>query len=296
MDRRRLQCFIALAEELHFARAALRCHISQPGLSQQLQQLERQLQVQLVYRTKRQVALTRAGEVFLDEARKIVRAMDDALVLARRTESGKIGRLTIAATAPALFIVLPEILERFRVDHPGIEVVVREMTTDAQEEALRRGDIHAGLVHPPLDDVSLACTEIARIPFDIVLSEFNPLSRRETLTLRDLAGETFVLFPRRIGPRLYDRIIALCLEAGFSPEAIVEASPAQSIIAMAASNIGVGFIASRLQHYDRPLAVYRRLAGPAPDLALGVAHAGDLGAPALRKFIEAAIDVGRTAR
>jgi DNA-binding transcriptional LysR family regulator len=296
MDRRRLQCFIALAEELHFARAALRCHISQPGLSQQLQQLERQLQVQLVYRTKRQVALTRAGEVFLDEARKIVRTMDDALVLARRTESGKIGRLTIAATAPALFIVLPEILERFRLDHPGIEVVVREMTTDAQEEALRRGDIHAGLVHPPLDDVSLACTEIARIPFDIVLSEFNPLSRRETLTLRDLAGETFVLFPRRIGPRLYDRIIALCLEAGFSPEAIVEASPAQSIIAMAASNIGVGFIASRLQHYDRPLAVYRRLAGPAPDLALGVAHAGDLGAPALRKFIEAAIDVGRTAR
>lgn len=294
MDRRLLQCFVALAEELHFQRAAQRCHISQPGLSQQLRRLEKQLQAQLVHRTKRHVALTRTGEVFVEEARKILRSMDDAALLARRTESGMIGRLTIGTTAPALFIILPEILRRFAEAFPGVEPVVREMTTDVQEEALRRGDIQVGLVHPPLDDASLACIGVARMPFDIVLSERNPLSRKDPLTLADLAKETFIIFPRRIGPRLHDQIIAMCQEAGFSPETIVEAAPAQSIIAMAACNIGVGFIASRVQHYNRPLAVYRPLSGPAPQLTLGVAHAAEIPSPALQAFIEIALDVGRT--
>jgi DNA-binding transcriptional LysR family regulator len=293
MDRRRLECFIALAEELHFQRAAQRCHISQPGLSQQLYKLEKYLQVQLVYRTKRHVALTSAGDVFLTEARKIVRSMDDALELARHTESGRIGRLTIGATAPALFVLLPEVMQRFASVLPDVQVVVQEMTTAAQEEALRRGDIHAGLVHPPLDDESLSCVEVARIPFDVVLSERNPLSERETLKLADLARETFVLFPRRIGPKLYDRVFALCQEAGFSPATVVEASPAQSIIAMAACNIGVGFIASHLQHFERPLAVYRKLTGLAPDLPLAVAHTGNLESPALRHFMDMTVTVGR---
>ncbi|MFC7400456.1 LysR family transcriptional regulator [Chelatococcus sp. GCM10030263] len=292
MDRRRLTCFVALAEELHFHRAAARSHISQPGLSQQLRELEDQLQVQLVYRTKRRVSLTRAGEVFLAEARKILRTMDEAVHLARQMDSGAIGQLVVGATAPALFIVLPEIVKRFSEILPRVEIVAHDMTTAEQEAALRRGDIHVGILHPPLDDPSLACREIANTPFDIVLSERNPLARLPHLTMGDLKDERFVIFPRQIGPRLYDHIIALCHDAGFSPKEIVEASPAQSIVAMAACNIGIGFVASRLQHYARPLATYRRLEGPAPQLTLGAAYVRDNPSPALQKFLDVATEVG----
>ena len=217
MDRRRLASFLTLAEELHFNRAAARCHISQSALSQQLVKLETDLQVRLVNRTKRHVSLTRAGAIYALEARKILRSMDEAALLARRADAGSIGRLLVGATPPALFMVLPEIVTAFAGIAPNVELVVRSLTTAEQEEALRRGDIDVGIVHPPLDDHALVCRTIASLPFDVVLSQRNPLSRQPTLRLRDLARERFILFPRQIGPQLYDQVIRLCLEEGFSP-------------------------------------------------------------------------------
>jgi DNA-binding transcriptional LysR family regulator len=104
------------------------------------------------------------------------------------------------------------------------------------------------------------------------------------------------MFPRRIGPRLYDSILGLCADAGFSPEVILEAFPAQSIVALAACDFGVGFIASEVQHFARPLAVYRRLSGPAPILTLGVAHRSDNPSPLIPAFVQAAIAGGQTVR
>lgn len=292
MDRRALECFITLAEELHFHRAAQRCHISQPGLSQQLRRLEEQLQVQLVLRNNRQVSLTRAGTVFLAEARKIVRAMDGAVEIARETEQGVVGHLRIGATASALFILLPEIVARFNQVLPDVHVYVDHLTTAEQETALRNNDIHVGVCHPPLTDGSLACELLAELQFDVVLSERNPLAARAWLSMKDLVDQTFILFPRDVGPRLYDQIIALCHDDGFSPRQIVEAVPAQSIVAMAACNIGIGFVASKVQHYDRPPAVFRPLRGPAPRLTLGGAHAGGRVSPMVRQFLDIAVEVG----
>jgi len=119
VDRVALECFVALAEELHFHRAADRCHISQPAMSQQIRRLEQELDVRLAHRTKRVVSLTRAGEVFLAEARKTIRQMDQSAELARRTDRGQIGQLTVGVTAPALFVVLPEVVAQFRRALPG---------------------------------------------------------------------------------------------------------------------------------------------------------------------------------
>jgi DNA-binding transcriptional LysR family regulator len=296
MDRRRLQCFVALAEELHFNRAAIRCGISQPGLSQQLQQLEGQLQVQLLYRNKRRVSLTKAGETFYLEARQLLRSMDRAVQLARETQSGNIGRLVIGATAPALFILMPEIAQRIGAALRGVTLDIREMTTAQQEEALRRREIHAGIVHPPLDDATLSCRTLTTIPFDVVMSSRNPLSAQNEVSLRDLARQRLIIFPRQIGPRLYDHVLSMCTQEGLSPEDIVEATPAQSIIAMAASGIGVGFIASKLQQYDRPFAAYRKLSGRAPVLPLGVAHVVDNVSPALARLIDITVEVGAAVR
>lgn len=272
MDRRRLTSFVAVAEELHFNRAAVRCHISQSALSQQLAQLEDGLGVQLLSRTKRHVSLTRAGEVFLQEARKILRSMDSASVMAQQAEAGMIGRLRIGTTTPALFIALPELVRAFRLKAPLVSVSVHPMTTAEQEIALHRGDIDVGIVHTPIEDKTLACHEMMTMPFDVVLSSENPLAEVSRLRLKDLAGEPFILFPRQIGPQLYDSVIGLCLQEGFSPRTIVEATPAQAIVGLAACNVGVGFVASQLQHFQRPLVVYRRLEGPAPFFTMGIAH------------------------
>lgn len=293
MDRRSLECFIALAEELHFHRAAERCHISQPGLSQQLRRLEDQLQVQLLSRSKRHVALTRAGAAFLDEARKILRSMSRAVDLARQTDHGVIGQLRVGATASAMFIMMPELIKRFTELLPQVRVQVFHMTTAEQEVALRDGEIHVGIGHPPLTDTQLTCDLLAELPFDVVVSSSNPLSRKARLSLKDLAEETFILFPRDVGPRLYDHIISLCHQQGFSPRRIIEVAPAQSIVAMAACNAGVGFVASKVQHYDRRHAVFRRLSGIAPQLTLGAAYQDTAPLPPMvRSFLDAAVEVG----
>lgn len=293
MDKRRLLSFIALAEELHFERAAARSHITQPAISQQLMQLEEMIGVRLLYRNKRRVSLTRAGEVFLGEARKIVAEMDAAARLARQIDQGEIGQLTVGVTAPALYIAFPEIITRFRQALPNVHIVTRHMTTAEQEEALRAGEIQIGIVHPPLVDDDLTSEEIASLVFDVVLSESNPLASQSTLSLADLAHERFIIFPRLIGPRLYDTILTLCAEAGFSPEVVIEAFPAQSIVALAACNFGVGFIASDVQHFKRPLVTYRKLTGPAPRLTLGVAYRRDEASPLVKAFISAAHQAGK---
>lgn len=288
MDKRALECFVALAEELHFRRASQRCHISQPGLSQQIRRLEDQLQVQLVHRSKRHVSLTRAGAVFLAEARKVLFTMGRAVDLTRETDRGVVGHLRVGATASALFILLPDIAARFRAALPHAQLTVAHLTTAEQEAALKDGDIQVGICHPPLSDPALACITLAELPFDVVMSSDNPLSRKRILTLKDLAEETFILFPRDVGPRLYDQIISLCHQQGFSPRQIIDASPAQSIVAMAACNLGVGFIASKVQHYDRPLAVFRKLSGPGPFLTLGAASLGEPQPPMVGQFLDLA--------
>ncbi len=294
MDPRRLTCFVALAEELHFRRAAERCHMTQPALSQQLRHLEEELEAQLVYRNKRRVSLTPAGEVFAEAARKILQQTRQAAQLVRRTARGEIGQLFVGCTAPAMFIVLPEIVRLFSEELPDVGLMVQEMTTAEQEEALRQGHIQLGIVHPPLDDSSISCLPIAEVAFKLVISNLNPLSRKRKLMLRDLASEHFIMFPRKIGPQLYDQIVALCQSAGFSPRMIHEASPAQSIIALAASNFGVGWIASRYQQFPRPGIVYREIIGPAPVLTLGVAHNQGETAPAIQRFLAIARRVGQT--
>ena len=296
MDRFRLECFVAVAEELHFRRAAERCHISQPAISQQIRTLERELDVQLAHRTKRTVTLTTAGAVFLREARRTLRQMDHAVSLARRTERGEIGQITVGATAPALFVLFPEVATRFRAALPQVGMVVQELTTAEQEYALNRGDIDVGLVHPPLDDPGLAAEEVASPDFHLALPATHRLAVHDTVALEELAGESVVLFPRQIAPRLHDTILALCRDAGFSLRIAVEAHPAQSIIAMVAAGVGLGFIAGELQRLDRPGVTYRPLRGPAPRLSLGVAYHPDEVSPAVQVFLDAARVAGGAVR
>lgn len=296
MDLRLVRSFIAIAEELHFRRASERLHMTQPGISQHLRQLEEELGVSLVRRDRRNVSLTRAGEAFLEEARKLLLHVEAAVQLTRRTDRGEVGRLVLGATQPALFIAVPELLRAYKDAAPEMGVVLREMTTAEQEAALRAGEIDAGVLHPPLDDATLACRLICTLPFDVVLSDRHHLAVRPTVSLRDLEGEPLILFPRRIAPQLYDAVITLCHRARFRPDIAIETSPAQAIISYAAAEYGIGFVASETQHTPRPGVVYRRLTGTAPEMTIGIgAHPAE-SSSAVRTFLDIAVAVGATLR
>jgi DNA-binding transcriptional LysR family regulator len=234
--------------------------------------------------------------VFVTEARKMLRHMDDAAALALRTDRGEVGQLRLGVTAPALFVVYPEIATLFRERLAGVGLVVRDMTTAEQEHALRRGDLDVGLVHPPLDDPGLAVEEIGRAPFHIALPVGHPLTRHTSLELGDLEREQVVIFPREIAPQLYDTVLQLCLEAGFSLRIAMEAHPAQSIIALVAAGVGIGFIASETQRIDRAGVTYRPIRGPGPELRIGVAYHADEAAPSVAAFLAVAREAGRTMR
>lgn len=291
MDRRNLECFVAIAEEGHFHRAAARCNISQPGISQQLRKLEEILGVVLLNRSNRQVSLTPAGAVFLKEARRILQDMENAALITRRVDQGLQGTLVIGSTASGLFILLPEIIERFTSKQREIRVEVRHMTTHDQEIALERQEIHAGVCHPPISNQSLQSEMLVMLPFSLVMPSNHPLAGRKSVQLRDLRDETAILFPRQVGPILYDSMISLFRQEGFLPQRIIEASPVQSIIAMAACGAGLGFVASRVQQMQRRGAVFRDIIGPRPHITLGIAFPASGPSNLARAFADCAKEV-----
>ncbi|MCI5863848.1 MAG: LysR family transcriptional regulator [Cloacibacillus porcorum] len=295
MNTRQMECFIALAEELNFRRAAERSMLTQPALSQQLRQIEAELQATLLFRTNRQVRLTPAGELFLVRAREIVERMRETGNLVRQIEKGISGSITIGATIPAIYILLADIISEMKKTLPNIKVIVHKMDTAAQEEELRKNHIDIGLGHPPFEDETLGSSNIAKIPFEVVMSRENPLAGKEGLTMKDLKDETFILFPRRMGPLQYDNIISLCLQAGFSPKNIIEVSPAQAIIAFAGSSLGIGFIASKQQQFQHPHVVYRPLEGPKPCFTLGTVYRKENVSPVVMTFKKISEEVGKRA-
>lgn len=293
MDQFSLECFVVLAEQLHFRRAAALCHITQPAMSQQLRRLEERVGATLVLRSTREVRLTAAGVVFLREARRTLAQMDRGSELARRTHSGEIGQLTVGTTAPCLYVALPEVVRALRRRSPGLGLVVQELTTAEQERAMRWGTIDVGLVHPPVEDPDLRCVQIAAPPFWAALPEGHALAAQGSISLADLADEDFVLFPREIAPQLYDTVITSCRAEGFSPRIAAHAHPAQSIIAMVAGGFGVGLIAAAVQRLARSGVVYRELTGPVPRLGIAVMTGPGQPDAAAEAFVRAAVDVGR---
>ncbi len=285
MELRHLRYFIAVAEELHFSRAAAREHLSQPAISQQIRHLEADLGVQLLHRTKRSVQLTEAGQVFLVEARRTLQQAEQAVQRTQQASRGEWGRLNVGFTGSALYSVLPRIVQTFRERFPGVELSLSELCTPQQVEALLDGQLQLGFLHPPIEAAALCLEPVLREEIVVVLPEAHPLGARAQLCLQDLADQPFILFPRSIGPNLYDRIIKLCQQAGFHPNVVQEALQ-QTAISLASAGVGVALVATSLQKVGRPGVIYRQLKGPAPDLPLAVAFRRETVSPVIQAFLK----------
>ena len=217
VELRHLRYFIAVAEELHFSRAAERMHMAQPPLSAAIRQLERDLGVELFVRTTREVRLTDAGRAFLAGARRTLADADRAAEDARRAAAGELGRLRIAFSWSTRFETLPALGRAFRASHPDVELLAQEMWNARMPPAFGNGSIDIALSLCPEIAAELELAPIRAERVVVLLPAAHPLAGEEAISLSALADEEFVVFPRDIAPRLHDAFMAIYRRAGFEP-------------------------------------------------------------------------------
>ena len=285
IELRHLRYFVTLAETLHFRRAAERLSIAQPALSQQIQQLEREIGVRLFERTQRRVALSEPGVVFLERARLILAEASEAVRLARLAGRGEVGHLGVGAVTSALYGIFPEVVRVFRERHREVHLTLHELPGNEQTRALRAGRLQVSFLRPPVEETDIEVRTITREPWVVAIPTAHRLARRQRVTLRTLADEPFVAFPRELAPVLYDQLISMCHQAGFSPR-IVQEAQMQTIVSLVAAGIGVALVPATLQNLSRKGLVYKRLAGAALKLELAVAWRRDDKSPLLAAFLE----------
>lgn len=286
IELRHLRYFIAVAEELHFGRAAERLHMAQPPLSQQIRQLEEQLGFQLFYRTKRSVELTEAGQVFLRESRKLFNQLEQAIEAGRQVSRGEKGQIVIGFISSAAYNVLPVILRSFRSQVPGVRLELHEMPTTEQLDWLREGKIDVGLLRPPVEDKTLNLMTIVREPMVVAFPENHPFIEQDQIALSSLVNEDFILFPRLLSPRAYDQIISLCQQAGFSPNVVQEAMQMQTIVSLVAGGIGVAIVPISLQNMQRTGVIYRPLEEPTPCAEVALVWRQNDISPSVQRFLD----------
>lgn len=285
MELRHLRYFAAVAEELHFGRAARQLHIVQPALSKQIAMLESELGVQLLRRNRRRVELTDAGRAFLADARKVLAQAERAVERASAAARGESGVLVAGFIPPALNSVLPAALGRYRGRYPGVRLVLRESTNRAAVEGVLAGRYHVAFVRVPFGDAGLRCELACEEPVMLALPAGHPLAALAEVPLAALRDEEFAMIPRSQEPELHDYYLACCAEAGFSPRMVHEVSTTLVAVGLVAAGAGVAFVPSSTAVVARCGVVYRPLRHPAPLLRLAAVWRPDPG-PVLRSFLD----------
>jgi DNA-binding transcriptional LysR family regulator len=285
VELRQLRYFVAVAEELHFRRAAAALHISQPPLSQQIAALERELGCRLLERTRRRVELTPAGAAFLRDARAMLAELDVAVATARAIDSGQTGVLRVNFVGSALLSILPGTVQRFRRARPGVEIELRERSTVEQLRALGSGVVDVGLVRPPIDvDAQLRAEVVTRERTIAAISAGHPLAALRRIPLRRLAAEPLVLFPRQQAPGFHDLLIGRMAATGTSPHVVQYAPEMMTIIGLVAAGIGVSLVPASVAHLALDGVTYRPLSGAPDTELLAVTRAQDE-SPLVRAFV-----------
>jgi DNA-binding transcriptional LysR family regulator len=291
MELRHLRYLVAVAEELHFGRAAIRLHISQPPLSQQIRQLEEELGVKLFDRTKREVRLTEAGKRIVNEAYQVLSQVDHFVNVASKASEGAIGHLSIAGPGGVNEILI-DTLRVFANRYPGVHIELQFMNTGLQIEALREGRIHVGFLNLPVNDPNLILEPIRKQPLWIALPKGHPLEARERVRLADLADQRFILFARRSSPGLHDLITSMCRNAGFSLNVVHEVDNVVASLAMVTAGLGLAFCTPAMRELW-PDVLFRPLHDDVPQLEYAVGYRKDEHSPVLDSFLRVVRETAR---
>lgn len=290
IELRQLRYFVAVAEEKHFGRAAVRLHMTQPPLSQTIQSLEAALGTPLFFRTKRSVALTPAGAALLPEAQRILQQAGTLPDLARRAASGESGLLSLSFVSTADYSVLPSLLREFRERYPQVQIDLREATTDVQLEDLMQGRIDAGLLIFPLPDkakTDLDCQTVLSEPLILAApQDLKTLRGKSAVALKTLADMPLIIFPRRIAPAFHDAILACFRDAGLTPRIGQEAIQMQTIVGLVSAGMGIALVPQSVSNLKRPGVEYKALSDKTLSIETGLAWRRDNLSPVLHTFLE----------
>jgi len=282
-----LRCFVAVAEELHFGRAAIRLNMTQPPLSRQVQLLERILGVVLLDRTSRSVRLTPAGRSFLIEARRILRLAESASLATRRIASGEAGRVAIGFTAASGYSFLPRLVELARERLPSVDLALREMVTGEQIEALLTGRIDLGLIRPPLNRPEFDKLRVMTESLVAALPSGDPRLDKTVVSLSDFDALPMIMYAPEGAGYFHGMLSGLFDAAGVSPQQVQHMSQIHSILALVHARIGAAIVpeAAMRLHFDgvefRPLDI-----SPARPVELFVAWRRDNDNPSLKPLLD----------
>lgn len=295
MELRHLRYFIAVAEELHFTRAAARLHIGQPPLSQQIQALEQEVGAQLLERSKRWVRLTEAGKLFLNDARKILALSEQSMLTAQRASRGEMGELRVGFTSSMPFtVVLQRVVNLYRQRFPQVTLTLQEMSSLRQIEGIVQRTLDVGFIRPPEVEIAAGVRAITlrHDPLLLVMPDNHRLASKKSLKLAELAGEDFVMYSKDVGTGIYAQIVRLCRQAGFEPHIVQDAREATTIIGLVAAGCGVSILPESFQCIQMPGVCFRKISDPDATTASMLASRSGESTPLVDAFFQLAIEVG----
>jgi DNA-binding transcriptional LysR family regulator len=261
-----LRCFVAVAEELHFHRAAAKLHMTQPPLSRQIQLLEHKLGLLLLLRGSRSVRLTPAGEAFLRDARRMLQLAEAAALRARRIALGESGQITLGFTAASSYGFMPRLVSLIRAKLPEVTLNLREMVSLDQMEALQSGGIDLGLLRPISRRLGVLTVPVQREPLLLALPQTHPLAALERVAVAELAGEPLITYPPMEGRYLHDVVAALLRLSGVVPDRVQHISQTHSILALVGAGLGIALVPQAAARLRPREVVLRPLEAPHPTM------------------------------
>lgn len=266
MELRHLKYFVAVAEELHFGRAAQRLHLSQPPLSQQIKSLEQELGAQLFQRSSRKVELTPAGKVLLDRARTLLALADAAAEEVGRVAAGLEGTLRLGFVTPAMDGPLSGVLAKYKQNKPGVRLELKEASSLDQLKDLRSGHLDVAVIRSKhgQDMSGLASQPFMREPYVIAMPKGHDLAGKGSLGLKELDGRSFIFFPRNQGPKLHDQIMAAFERAGAQPLISQEVLSKRTMLALVAAGLGLALVPASSARAAGHDLVFRQVDDPLP--------------------------------
>ena len=287
MELRHLRYFLAVAEELNFSRAALRLHIAQPPLSQQIRQLEDELGLQLLERGSRPLRLTEAGQFFKTEAATLIAQLEQAVAGARRIGRGEVGWIGIGYVGSAMNLLLPPALRRFHAEHPGVEVLLYEMLPLEQQAALLDRRVHVGFVRPGLDHADLIGESLYEEPMSIALPSDHRWAGRREIAIAELVDEPIVLYGGRLTRGIDSSfLLSIFRTYGVEPKVAVYSQYAESALGLVAAGMGLALTAAGYGLVPRTGVSFVPVATPSSSIPMKIAYRATERSPVVLAFLK----------
>ncbi len=286
LELRHLRYFVAVAEELHFGRAAARLHIAQPPLSQQIRQLERLVGTELLRRTSRRVELTPAGAAFLEGARRTLNAAEGTLEVARRVGRGELASVRVGFTDSAAVSIFPAAVRKHRRAFPEVHLDMVEGLTRAHVQGVEDNLLDLGVVRGPVaPSPGVVVETVFREPLVAAIPASHPLASAGGIELGALRGEPMVLFPRPLAPEFHDWITRLCMEKGFVPRVVHNGAEYQTILSLVAAEVGISLVPASVQRVGPAEVSFQPLLDCNETAEIAVVYRPDRLFPAMEAFL-----------